>query len=350
MKKIYLLGIIVLTLGTVFFLIPPRPCPLSTQKHIAIIYANGSAPVELCHQAILQTAHRSAHASDLVFSDYPYNPQSKIELSTICETALNTEPDLVIAIGTMATQALIAAKNKRDPENNSSTQILTVGSFCEASECPPEAAGVMMSGYDDIIPARLLCAAKPTTRRVAIPYNSALDVANIAIMHATGTKESLEKLGVHADLIPLDGFANAVPKLKTLLASYDTLFLLELSGLIQITQNLVRLCNELGITCYCCTIAGITTGAAITYATSTEYMGIVTFTIAMHLLYTAKKGDPLPIVSLANGRKLFINRTAANLQNVTINRRALKKNILNDPHLAWLAESKEHIHIFSVLS
>ena len=315
----------------------------ASKKNIAVLVSHGFSAHENSYAGIAKVvAAAQANGIPIEMRPYWFNVLDKIQLTVVCEAALTDRPDCVLVVGGTATQVLHELIQKR--KQGIPALFVAVNNPAELGivkslECPGGCmTGVVTVPFDPSEMPKICRLVKPEARKIVLPCDISNDPDGHVQQHALAAKEYFESCGIVLDILPLNGLADALRTIKSVLPAYDTLIGLELDSTIQLSPGIAKLCDEVGVTYVCGAFDGIAAGAAITYATNTAYLGMCAVDMAMEILFKGKSPATMPVRSIANTREIYINTTAAGAQGYRPDIAQIKADLAATPDMAWLAE------------
>jgi putative ABC transport system substrate-binding protein len=341
MNRYFFPTIILLTILIGAFVFLPRRNV--SKKNIAVLFAHGFSAHENAYAGIAKAvATVQANGTPVEMKIYWFNVLDKIQLAAVCEAALTDCPDCLIVGGGTATQVLHELIQKR--KQSIPALFVAVNNPVELGilkslECPGGCmTGVVTVPLDSFEMPKICRLIKPEARRIVLPCDISNDPDGHVQQHALAAKEYFEACGLVLDVLLLNGLADALRTIKSVLPAYDTLIGLELDSTIQLSSGIAKLCDEIGVTYFCGAFDGIAAGATVTYATNTAYLGMCAVDMAMEILFKGKNPAIMPVRSIANTREIYINTVAARRQGYSPDSAQIKANLAATPGMAWLVE------------
>ncbi len=339
-NKVLLVGVLftLLLMSSLYLLVIKNN---QSTKSVAVIMANGFSAHEQVYSGIIEAAASSKYANIIKVNPYWVNIFDKIQLTSVCESVLLEEPSVIIVGGGLASQVVYELLGKRKVKTpaifvgvGNPIELGIINSF-EAPGGPM--TGVVIASAQGM-PGQVFKVLNPNASRVIIPRDSVNDADQLFDEYIMNIKRCLESQGVVVDVVFYDGISEALRTIKPFLSKYDALIGMELGSLMQIANGVSKLCDEAGITFFCCAFDGLLNNAAITYATNTAYLGHEAVVMATEILFEGKWPASMPVRSIAHARDIYINMAAAARQGYVPNMPQIKADLAAGDGLAWLVD------------
>ena len=322
-KLIFFISIIAL-IGSLFlgitFLKKPGQSMISDNKAI-------NSPVKI---AILQpVSHPSLEQIKLGFKAYleeqyhapieykEYNGNGNGTLMRAqAEEAVNSEPTLIFTIATspaMLIKELTIRKNKLIP--------VVCGAAAQEKVMPAHEKITHMTGTDDMVVQEeqlsLLKQLKPEAANILLLYDG----------NSPGLEKSMNDLekystefGFATKKLPIYALHEISQKIAPFINDVDTILVLKDNLLVSGLDILVKRCNQHGITLMASDLDSVDRGAALGFGVSEYEIGIQSAEQALEILTHPNQAvSQIPFKIITNA-KLKINKEAAKLQGIKINK------------------------------
>lgn len=213
--------------------------------------------------------------------DYRNAQGDATNLATICQSMAERGYDLVVTIGTPATQAFVGLESE------------TPCVFCSVGA--PVAAGVMRALDTPDLNATGTSNAVPAGDILALGRTITPDIGTVGLIYCTGevntvstmdgAKTYLTENGLAFEEVTVASSADVQTATQSLLArGVDCVFVANDSVVQSAIDALVALCNEAGLPTYCCSATTVASGCLATLAMSDASIGEQTAHIAARVL------------------------------------------------------------------
>ena len=333
--------VVVITLTIIgTYYVTYRSPEVAAKKLVVVLHPTEYTTVDRMCLGIEEAWATSKYAGDVVIRKFGFDVFDKIRTLATVETVFEQKPDVIVAIGGTAAIALNETMKKRSievPVVFAGVTVAVEWGLIESYEHP----GGMMTGVDSVgeigsnIQAKLLCIAKPTVKKVLIPFTVSTDPRD---KRAEGMAESmknyLEGRGIEVTALPLASSYNALDKIAAVLPGHDTLCSLEIDASAHLNGGFSKLCAEMGVTFFCGIIDGINLEAALSFGLDPKPIGGHLFTLATDILFHGKHPSTMPIVVLTLYRELYINVIAGLSQEYKPHFPQIVRDLAADPEVA----------------
>lgn len=177
--------------------------------------------------------------------------------------------------------------------------------------------GVIREHIDLCKVAILLCEIKPTIKKLLIPYQK--DAENGLVEERLyRVQRLLSHKGITTTLFPLEKVQNFPEVLKSIITSFDTLWVTEGNFMENFNHILIELCNEHQVTFFSNNIEGAKKGAALSFGEDLNRLGYALFKQVYKILEEQVPAENLPIIITPNEREIHLNLEASKLQNLQV--------------------------------
>jgi len=313
---------------------------LQTNKvvRVAVLLSDGMYVHEQSYQGFLDKCVELGSAYTYQVKPFFFHGLDTINISNVAEALIESNPDVVVTIGSMGTTALVELMRRRSCKTphvfigvSNSVELGIVQSL----DIPGDnVTGVMTGGYDKLMMAHFLYAAKPMARKVLIPYDLTKDFDQMSSTTAKISQEYLAAKGIETTILPIVGLSEAVKMISSAVGGHDVVMGLEIDSLVTISAALVKTCCEQGITCFTGTIEGADAGSLFSFGTQPMYTGAAGFDMVRKIIEEGQSPATLPVWRLDNSRQFIINtRYAAEQGMSAIDTDAIRLRITRDKEI-----------------
>jgi len=167
--------------------------------------------------------------------------------------------------------------------------------------------GVAEGDYDPLTMPALLIAAKPSTRRVLIPYEATHEVNGCVEGAVVQVKEFLAQHGVQADLYPIERGQVDGEELEKMLGSYDVLMTLDLDPVQALTTVFTELCPRTKTTFFAGSLDGVEVGAVLSFGGYPQVLGKAAFLQVQQIVEGGHMPGALPVIEIVSHRQFVVN-------------------------------------------
>ncbi|MDQ5940820.1 MAG: putative tryptophan/tyrosine transport system substrate-binding protein [Candidatus Dependentiae bacterium] len=231
----------------------------------------------------------------------------QLSCSAICNTALESKADIILAAGITCSQCMVQAAAKR----KSTKPIVFFGvaspttyGIISALDKPEKyVTGIASSqGFDENFNAAdLLMHAKPQVKRVLLPYLVCPDDNEKVVKAAAAT---FAEHGVGVTILPIYDTAEALSMVAGKLPTHDAMMYFENDGLVSCATGLGKLASQHQVTMFASSFDGVEC-AALSYSANLEKLAKAAFLMARHVV--VKNGTYVPVKVLNVKRYFRIN-------------------------------------------
>lgn len=306
----------------------------SPQIRIGLVYTPASIYHEQVHGALLACIKKDSRFSVQDFAIATIT--DPILVSSVCELALESEADVLICTGFNSTQTLANLSQKRN--NKKSVVFLGISEPVERGIVESlERPGKNITGVQSIPvnatfnPIELLLYAKPSVKRILLPY---LVAAGGNEQKAHDAQKIAAAKGVTVTLLPINNVSETLLHVTSGLPGHDALMYIEADGVGHHGISFGKLATQHNITMFAGSIDGISE-AALGYTSTPNCLAITAFELAKEITLNKISPSIIPIADSTGHRELIINTDLCAQQDLKdINIVAISAAIKNDPQLA----------------
>ncbi len=257
--------------------------------------------------------------------------------SSICNAALESKADIILAACITCSQCVVQAAAKRK-----STKPIVF--FCVASPTTygiinaldkPEkyVTGIASSqGFDENFNAAdLLLHAKPQVKKVLLPYLVCPDDNEKVVKAVAAT---FAEHGVSATILPIYDTVEALSMVASKLPTHDAMMYFENDGLVSCATGLGKLASQHHVTMFASSFDGVEC-SALSYSANLQKLAKAAFIMARHVVI--KNGTHVPVKVLNVKRYFRINLPLCKEQGLKdVNPAAVIAAIQQDSRLALM--------------
>jgi len=267
------------------------------------------------------------------------NPTDQQKVSVICEEALGQRANCIVVVGRTLTQSVVNLARKRNIE----TPIIFIGAqapvelgiVADLQHPGGNVTGVFIAPLYEDIPARLVCAAFPSVKRILVPFYAPQDASREIEGKVKAMCAYFEKNGVEALPQGVDSLFEGAKICQARVSAYDMLMTIEGDGLNDSQMvAFARLTKKFDVGYFASIGEAIEEGALCSYAMSVRYLAEAAFSQALEILYKGMHPSMMPVAQLTSSRDFIVNQERARELGIELDLNSLEKAIESDPVLA----------------
>ncbi len=310
----------------------------NTPVIVGVLLSDSMYVHEKSYHGLIERLNQPSNGVSYSVKPFYFHSLDTININSMAEALLESSPDVVVTIGSMGTLALAELMRKRMNKIPhvfiGVTNSVELGIVASLEHPGDNITGVMTGGFDKELMAHFLYAAKPTARRVLIPYDLTKDFDCMSSSTAAVISDYLHAKGIDSLILPIAGQAEAIKMITNTINGCDVVMGLEIDSLVSISGALVKVCSEHQVTCFTATVEGADYGAVFAFGSQPLFTGAAAGDVICNIIEGGKAPARYPVVRLDNTRQFIINTSAAHDQDMTgIDMPFIIDRIASDPVL-----------------
>ncbi|MEI7580476.1 MAG: ABC transporter substrate binding protein [bacterium] len=231
-----------------------------------------------------------------------------ISLNAVCETALNSDVDLILCIGFSCAKSLAQLSKKRRTHKPVVFNALTKEMALEIVDSLDSPGGPVTGVYDAGIyaaahPIEILLTLKPQAKSILMPYAI---VAHDNEPHVLEAQEIATLKNTQVTPFPINPVEETLARITSVIESHDTIMYLEADLLSPYGAGIGKLASQHNVTLFACSPDAKDT-AAFTYYAEFNHIARAGFELAQRILINKENPATTHIVKLTNSRQVTIN-------------------------------------------
>jgi putative tryptophan/tyrosine transport system substrate-binding protein len=322
MHRFRMVGILALTLGIAACFV--GPVHADAMKHVAVITMVDTPQLIEVKDGILKglTAHGYVEGKNLKF-DFKSAQGNFGTAQQIARQSVGEAPDVIVAITTPVSQAVVAAT--KDLPVIFTTVTDPVSAKIVSTNTHP---GGNVSGVSDLVPTELqlnlVRDVVPGLKTLGVLYDSSQDSARAT---ADSIKSLAPKMGFKVIEAPATGVNNVASAAQSLVGRVDAIFVPNDTIVYAAFETVVKVAQDAHVPLFSAERRSVQRGSIGTVGFDFGQMGVETAEMVDKVLKGAKPGD-LDVVYMkdtANGIGLYLNKASAEKMGVTIPKSVLDR-------------------------
>jgi len=334
-KFLLLVGLVGIAIAAWYFFSPPS----SQKKRIAITsFAN-----IVVHEYAASESKKCAEALGLeVVTLTASSADDKSLIDSVCNTALQAQPDCIIAVGRTFAQTLVNVARRRGLRVPivfmGVQQPVEVGLVSSLEQPGGAATGVAMGNGDLAFAPRLLELVVPQIKNVLVAYYSVQEVPEIR-QQRLDIESYLQARGVNVLSFGIDSLSDALMRLEARLDGIDAVVTLEADFINEWNvHGMVHLMRRRKIPYFSRQMAAAELGAPFTFAFEHRYNVEAAFELVKKIIFEGANPATTPVIKVETGRVFIVNIESARQLGIVIDEEALLEAIAADPVLACVKD------------
>ena len=326
MHRVRMIGILVLTLGIAAHASFVSPVHADAMKHVAVITMVDTPQLVEVKDGILRglATHGYVEGKNLKF-DFKSAQGNFGTAQQIARQAVGEAPDVIVAITTPVSQAVIAAT--KDLPVIFTTVTDPISAKIVSAKTHP---GGNVSGVSDLVPTELqlnlVRDIVPGLKTLGVLYDSSQDSARST---ADSIKSFAPQMGFKVIEAPAMGVNNVASAAQSLVGRVDAIFVPNDTIVYAAFETIVKVAQDAHVPLFSAERRSVQRGSIGTVGFDFGQMGVETAEMVDKVLKGAKPGD-LDVVYMKdtpNGIGLYLNKTSAEKMGVTIPKSVLDRAV-----------------------
>jgi ABC-type uncharacterized transport system substrate-binding protein len=305
-KQIITAGILLVCFSLLLFWGQKKITHHSKHYSIGLVWVPSRAFQEQLGTSIMNTIKNDKRFSFKEFS--APSTADLITLNAICETALDSDADLLLCIGFNCAKSLAQLSKKRLSKKpivfTGLNEAVSLGIVDSLEQPGGSVTGIYDAGlYNTGHPITIFLTAKPDIKSIIMPY---VITADSNEQHVYMAQKIAADYGVQVTPFPIDKFEDTMMLINGVIDRYDAIMYLEADRLSVYGSSIGKLASEYGVTLFACSPDAKDT-AAFTYYAEFIYIAEAAYALIKRILINKENPAITPIIKLTSSRVLTIN-------------------------------------------